>query len=72
MVSQAFKWILTDQTGFSLLLHYMNSLLFIAPAETGQCQLLVYRYTDLCYKLDVPLADDKAEGPTTDIAFSRV
>lgn len=49
--------------------HYLDDFLLAGLSGTQECYYLVSKFTSLCDELGVPLAHDKALGPTTKLVF---
>ena len=44
--------------------HYLDDFFFAGKANSNDCQSLMTTFINICKKLQVPIADEKTEGPT--------
>lgn len=53
------------------IVHYMDDFLMVGSADaTGiQCSQIVQEFQSVCTELGVPLAEEKSEGPTTNLTY---
>ena len=68
------EWVIRQDSGSDLIVHYMDDFLFVAGngeerSQSLSCQMLVERFESICKKFGVPLAADKAAGPATVLVF---
>lgn len=68
MVSDAVEWDLRCEFGSLNVLHYMDDFPFIDP-QTRVNASYSFQFLAHCYLLGVPLAADKAEGPSPILTF---
>ena len=47
----------------------LDDFLFAGADKTSNCSKLMNTFTEVCSQLDVPIADDKTEGPSTRITY---
>ncbi|GAV06389.1 hypothetical protein RvY_16396 [Ramazzottius varieornatus] len=66
LFSYAVHWILEHHTQHHNILHYVDDFLIIGRTE---CPHVVSEMRRLCHELGVPLATEKAEGPSTSLTF---
>lgn len=52
------------EAGSNNLDHYLDDFFFAGLAETDDCQKLMSTFKCVCKKLNVPIANEKSEGPT--------
>lgn len=57
-------WLTQHEAGSSDLDHYLDDFFFAGLAETSDCQNLMTAFINVCKRLNVPIADEKTEGPT--------
>ena len=67
-VADALNWHFR-QSGISLILHYLDDFIIIAPPDSPQCALALAILKAECKRLGVPIAAHKTEGPSTLITF---
>ena len=49
--------------------HYLDDFLFAGEAHTGECDRLMNSFKNVCNRLNIPIADEKTEGPTTVLEY---
>jgi hypothetical protein len=49
--------------------HYLDDFFFAGKANSNDCQSLMTTFINICKKLQVPIADEKTEGPTCDMEY---
>jgi hypothetical protein len=57
-------WLTQYEAGSSDLDHYLDYFFFAGLAEISDCQSLMKAFINVCKRLNVPIADEKTEGPT--------
>ena len=67
-LSEALEWILR-QRGVRAVIHYMDDFLLMGAPGTTECSHALATTIATCKELGVPLADDKTEGPITELSF---
>ena len=50
-------------------MHYSDDFLLIGPTSSPTCQRNLHIFTQACADLGVPLAVEKAKGPSTQLTF---
>ena len=55
--------------GVQQLWHYLDDYITCGAPESDECQPNLQILVDVCRHLEVPLADEKLEGPTTCLVF---
>ena len=68
ILADLLAWIL-EQQGVSYLLHYLDDFLTIGRPLTSECLNNLTRMKQVCQLLNVPLAIEKVEGPSTCLDF---
>ena len=68
IMADLLAWIL-EQQGVSILMHYLNDFLTMGQPLTPECQRNLDILIQVCYLLNIPLAIQKVEGPTTCLDF---
>ena len=68
ILADILAWIL-EQQGVSYLLHYLDDFLTIGRPLTSECLNNLTRMKQVCQLLNVPLAIEKVEGPSTCLDF---
>ena len=67
------QWALENEKSFDKfhpsVLHYIDDFLFLGSKDTTQCADTMLTFTNLCATLNIPIATDKTEGPSTTITF---
>ena len=69
-LAEAIEW-LVRQKGITEVHHYLDNF-FVAGAPhtcSSKCANHLHRLTSLCNHLNIPLAEDKQEGPTTQFEY---
>jgi len=56
-------------SGVTFLIHYLDDYLTMGPPNSETCQQNIDTFISLCADIDVPLALDKLEGPSTSLSF---
>lgn len=54
------------------ILHYLDDFLFGGQFGTNQCTVVMETFRSVCSLLGVPIAEEKTEGPSTQITFLGV
>lgn len=57
-------WLTTKESNSENLDHYLDDFFFAGTANSNDCQSLMTTFVNICNKLQVPIADEKTEGPT--------
>ena len=68
-LADAFEWLLKTNYHIQDLMHYMDDYFTINPANSLVCAHNVHTITQVASSLDIPLASNKLEGPTTQLVF---
>lgn len=63
------EWVVKREAGWSAALHYLDDFLFIGPAGSKVCSVLLHTMERVAQQFGVPLAPDKTEGPATVVKF---
>eukprot|EP00794_Sanderia_malayensis_P001375 gene1375-biopygen1124 len=53
----------------AIIQHYLDDFIIFGQRDSSDCAALLKHCTALCDRLGVPLAEDKTEGPSTEIVF---
>ena len=67
-LSEALEWVLRKR-GVRAVIHYMDDFLLMGAPGTSECGQALATTIATCEELGVPLAEDKTEGPVTEISF---
>ena len=67
-LADAIEWI-ARQEGASHLHHYLDDFFVTGSPNTAECSQHLNSLTSLCNLLHIPLAEDKLEGPSTQLAY---
>ena len=67
-VADAVTWALL-QAGITFVMHYLDDYLFFLPPSPGSGTLLLSQVRGIFESLQVPVADNKIEGPATVVTF---
>jgi hypothetical protein len=57
-------WLTTKESNSGNLDQYLDDFFFAGKANSNDCQSLMITFINICNKLQVPIADEKTEGPT--------
>ena len=57
-------WLTTKESNSENLDHYLDDFFFAGKVNSNDCQSLMTTFINICKKLQVPIADEKTEGPT--------
>ena len=68
ILADLLAWIM-EHAGVSYLIHYLDDYLTMGPPQSTVCQQNLNIFISLCSELDVPLAAEKLEGPSTSLSF---
>ena len=63
------QFLLNSTGGVSNILHYLDDFLLAGPSGSLICERNLQTCFSICEKLGVPIAEDKTEGPNTEITF---
>ena len=63
------EFIVKQKSNSDKLMHYLDDFLGGGKQNTGQCRRLMTSFESCMSQLNVPLAKDKTEGPTTKLCF---
>jgi hypothetical protein len=69
LFSGAIHWILENETGCNSILHYCDDYLVVGKPSTTECADVIAAMREICLELGVPLATEKACGPSTTLEF---
>ena len=67
-LADALEWI-ARQHGIQHIRHYLDDLFLASPPGSPYCERQLHILTSLCSHLGIPLAEDKLEGPTTQLEY---
>lgn len=67
-LADAVEWVLR-QRGVRCIAHYLDDFIMVGPPASGLCQRYLDTVSATCKELELPLAADKQEGPTTCLEF---
>ena len=67
-VADALEWMLIER-GVRHVFHYLDDFLIVAPPQPEECQRDLRKLLQLFSKLGVPVAEEKREGPSTQLTF---
>lgn len=70
-VADALEWILR-QRGVRCVLHYLDDFLLLGSPQSDECLQSLAITMATCRELGVPLAEDKTEGPYTELSFLSI
>lgn len=62
-------WLTQYKTGLDTLDHYIDGIIFAGMGGSQDCAILMTQFTSLTKEIEVPLAEDKTAGPTTQLTF---
>ena len=68
--ADAIEWIAKEKGGIRYMLHYLDDYFFTGPSA-AICAQAMNQFDRICNSLDIPLAEDKKEGPLQVIIFFR-
>lgn len=63
------EWVVKFKSGKDSVDHYLDDFLFAGARDTCVCDQLMQIFSDICYQLNVPLAQDKTVGPTQVLVY---
>ena len=63
-LSTFLHWLTTKESNSENVGHYLDDFFFAGKANSNNCQSLMTTFINICKKLQVPIADEKTEGPT--------
>ena len=63
------QWILTNKHLIAELIHYLDDFFTAGEAGSPQCAANIEVIKKVFHQLGVPLAEEKLEGPTTEITY---
>ena len=66
--ADSLEWIARNKKGIENMLHYLDDY-FFTGATFAICQQEMTQFDRMCNELDIPLAEDKKEGPSETITF---
>lgn len=67
--SSFLEWVVKREAGWALALHYLDDFLFVGPAGSRVCSVLLHTMERVAGQFGVPLALEKTEGPATVMKF---
>ena len=67
--ADALEWCIR-QEGVENIYHYLDDFIVVGPPCSSQCQTDLDALERTCFRLGVPLAAHKQEGPTTKLTFT--
>ena len=70
--ADAIHWIVGNKTGRDTYLHYVDDFFFVGTAGSKECSQLMVAMRDICGELEVPLSDEKEDGPAPQLTFLGV
>ena len=63
------QWVIQFRTGLDTIDHYLDDFIFIGTDSSEDCLNLMSSFQNLCYELNIPIAEDKTVGPVTVLKF---
>lgn len=67
-LAEAVEW-LARQRGITHIHHYLDDFFLAGSPHTDECASYLSSLTSLCNHLGIPLAEEKLEGPTTQLEY---
>ena len=67
-LAKALEWILRSR-GVRYIIHYLDDFLRLGPPDSIECRRALDITLKVCKELGVPIAEDKLEGPVTQLTF---
>ena len=64
----AIEW-LAHQQGVQQIQHYLDDFFLVGAPHSAECATHLGLFTSLCKYLNIPLAEDKQVGPTTELEY---
>ena len=58
-------WSVKNKTHSENLDHYLDDFIFVGEAHKDDCLFLMTAFSNVCSSLEVPIANEKTEGPCT-------
>ena len=68
LLAELLSWIVQSK-GVSFSIHYLDDFLTMGPPASPTCQQNLDVFTNMCKDLEIPLALEKADGPTICLTF---
>ena len=69
-LAEALEWILRSR-GVRYIIHYLDNFLILGPPDSIECRRALDITLQVCKELGVPIAEDKLEGPVTQLTFQK-
>ena len=63
------EWAVKKESGSKDVDHYLDDFFFAGKEGTENCKVLMDSFSTVCKRLNVPVADEKTEGPCTVIEY---
>ena len=63
------EWAVKSESNSQDIDHYLDDFFFVGAAGTSDCEVLMKTFSNVCTNLNVPIAVEKTEGPTTIIEY---
>ncbi|XP_053558364.1 uncharacterized protein LOC128649240 [Bombina bombina] len=63
------EWVVKKKSGKVSVVHYLDDFLFVGPAGSGVCELLVTVFGEVAQDFGIPISEEKSEGPVTTLSF---
>ena len=57
------------RTGLDTIDHYLDDFIVMGTYSSEDCLNLMSSFQNLCYELNIPIAEDKTVGPVTVLKF---
>ena len=67
-LADAAQWIL-NQAGINFVVHYLDDFLLVGPLQSSACAKALESLLATFHRLGLPIAENKLEGPTTQLVF---
>ena len=63
------EWVVKTKSKSDNVDHYLDDFFFVGKAESDECKNLMNCFVDVCNYINVPVAHEKTEGPSTVIEY---
>lgn len=67
-IADALEWIM-HMKGIQNSIHYLDDFLFVGKPQSCECETALQIALSVCSELGVPIANDKVQGPHTELDF---
>ena len=71
-LADALEWVLHHNYNITHIIHYLDDFFTAGPPHSNKCQQHMQAMSQACSNINIPLKQEKTEGPATSLSFLGV